>query len=305
MLRIYKLIMTISGSFGPRNVPKALRAVEILGMHQARKWNCGSLNEFRKFFNLKTYDTFEEINSDPYIAGQLRHLYEHPDFVELYPGIVAEEAKVPMVPGVGIAPTYTISRAVLSDAVALVRGDRHYTIDYNPKNLTNWGYTEVQYDLSVNQGCVFYKLFLRAFPNHAQPNSIYAHYPMTVPSENRKILRGLGREDDYSWEPPAPIPPRVNLTSYVAAKYILERSQEFRVTWGQATGFVMGQGGFDFMLSGDTSFHANQRRVMAQCLYKDNWHKQIKEFYEYTTLKLLHQKSCRIAGISQVDITRE
>jgi hypothetical protein len=37
-----------------------------------------------------------------------------------------EEAKEPMIPGVGIAPTYTISRAVLSDAVALVRGDRHY-----------------------------------------------------------------------------------------------------------------------------------------------------------------------------------
>lgn len=57
-----------------------------------------------------------------------------------------------MVPGVGIAPCYTISRAILSDAVALVRGDRFYTIDYNPKNLTNWGFSEVQYDLSVNQG---------------------------------------------------------------------------------------------------------------------------------------------------------
>lgn len=86
------------------------------------------MNEFRKFFNLKPYETFEEINSDPYVADQLRHLYEHPDYVELYPGIVAEEAKEPMVPGVGIAPTYTISRAVLSDAVALVRGDRFYTV---------------------------------------------------------------------------------------------------------------------------------------------------------------------------------
>lgn len=118
----------IPGSFGPRNIPKALRAVEILGIQQARKWNCGSLNEFRKFFNLKPYETFEEINSDPYIADQLRHLYEHPEYVELYPGIVAEEAKEPMVPGVGIAPTYTVSRAVLSDAVALVRGDRFYTV---------------------------------------------------------------------------------------------------------------------------------------------------------------------------------
>lgn len=109
-------------------MPKVLKAVEVLGIEQGRKWNVGSLNEFRKFFGLKNYETFEEINSDPEVAESLRALYGHPDYVELYPGIVSEEAKDPMVPGVGIAPTYTISRAVLSDAVALVRGDRHYTV---------------------------------------------------------------------------------------------------------------------------------------------------------------------------------
>lgn len=117
-----------TGSFGARNVPKALRAVEILGMMQARKWQCGSLNEFRKFFGLKEYDSFEDINPDPEVAEALRNLYEHPDYVELYPGLVSEDAKDPMIPGVGICPTYTISRAVLSDAVALVRGDRFYTV---------------------------------------------------------------------------------------------------------------------------------------------------------------------------------
>lgn len=99
-----------------------------MGIDQARSWNVGSLNEFRKFFDLKPYERFEDINSNKEVAEALRHLYGHPDFVELYPGIVAEEAKEPMVPGVGIAPTYTISRAVLSDAVALVRGDRFYTV---------------------------------------------------------------------------------------------------------------------------------------------------------------------------------
>lgn len=103
-----------------------------------------------------------------------------------------------MVPGAGITPTFTISRAILSDAVTLVRGDRFYTIDYNPKNLTNWGYSEVQYDLAVQQGCVFYKLCLRAFPHHFKANSIYAHMPMTIPDENRKIMKDLGREGDYS-----------------------------------------------------------------------------------------------------------
>lgn len=123
-----RLLIKIQGSFGPGNIPKALRAVDILGIQQARKWNLGSLNEFRKFFGLRAYETFEEINSDPAVAEQLRNLYESPDNVEMYPGIVCEEPKSPMTPGVGIAPTYTISRAVLSDAVALVRGDRYYTV---------------------------------------------------------------------------------------------------------------------------------------------------------------------------------
>jgi linoleate 10R-lipoxygenase len=41
----------------------------------------------------------------------------------------AEEAKEPM-PGAGLCPGYTISRAILSDAVALTRGDRFMTVDF-------------------------------------------------------------------------------------------------------------------------------------------------------------------------------
>ncbi|KAL8832165.1 MAG: hypothetical protein Q9191_000438 [Dirinaria sp. TL-2023a] len=64
---------TFVGAFGANNIPKCLKAVTILGMQQARKWNLASLNEFRQFFQLKTYDTFEEINSDPVVADQLRY----------------------------------------------------------------------------------------------------------------------------------------------------------------------------------------------------------------------------------------
>lgn len=295
----------VAGSFGANNIPRCLRAVTMLGMQQARKWGLGGLNEFRKFFGLKPHETFEDINSDQGVADHLKHLYEHPDFVELYPGLMAEEAKKPMVPGVGIAPTFTISRAVLSDAVALVRGDRFYTIDYHPKNLTNWGYAEVQYDLNVNQGCVFYKLALRALPNNFKPDSIYVHYPMTIPSENRKIMATLGREDQYSWDKPARIPPRVDFTSYVGAKYILERGQEFNVTWGEATALFMGKEGWNFMLSGDQPLHAKQRKIMRESLYRENWHQQIKDFYEDITLKLLREHTCKIYGINQVDITRD
>jgi linoleate 10R-lipoxygenase len=44
---------------------------------------------------------------------------------------------------------------------------------------------------------------------------------------------------------------------------------------------------------------------MAKSLYRENWHNAVKEFYEYITIRLLHEKSYQIAGLNHVDITRE
>jgi hypothetical protein len=66
-------------------------------------------------------------------------LYGHPDNVELYPGLMAEEAKPSFSPGSGLCPGYTISEAILSDATTLVRGDRFYALEYGPQSLTNFG----------------------------------------------------------------------------------------------------------------------------------------------------------------------
>lgn len=295
---ITESIEDIAGNFGPNNVPKCLKAITVLGIQQARTWNLGSLNEFRKFFGLKPHDTFEDICQEPEVADHLRNLYEHPEYVEMYPGLISEDAKAPMVPGAGITPTFTISRAILSDAVALVRGDRFYTIDYSPKTLTHWGYCEVQYDMAVQQGCVLYKLFLRAFPNHFKTNSIYAHAPMTIPSENRVIMKNLGRESHYSWDRPGRLASRIDLASYKAAKYVLEQQKIFNVDWQEPLIWLMGRSGGDYAFSATSPFQAVES-------YPSGWKQKVNDFYEHITLKLLHEKSCKIAGRPQVDITRD
>lgn len=70
-------------------------------MLMQRHRRMASLNEFRSFFGLKKYETMEDINPDPEIANILRHLYDSPDMVELYPGLFIEETKPPMSPGNG------------------------------------------------------------------------------------------------------------------------------------------------------------------------------------------------------------
>jgi len=47
-------------------------------------------------------------------------------------GLQAEETKEP-VPGAGLCPGYTVSRAILADAVCLTRGDRFMTVDFTRK----------------------------------------------------------------------------------------------------------------------------------------------------------------------------
>jgi linoleate 10R-lipoxygenase len=55
-------------------------------------------------------------------------LYGHIDNLELYVGLQAEASKPPM-PGAGLCPGYTVSRAILADAVVLTRSDRFLTTE--------------------------------------------------------------------------------------------------------------------------------------------------------------------------------
>lgn len=307
LVRIMKeSIEDCANSFGAQRVPTVMRAIEVLGIQQARAWNLGTLNEFRKYFGLTPHDTWSDISSDKHVQEQLMHLYDHPDNVEIYPGIVVEDAKRALDPGSGLAPGYTISRAVLSDAVALVRGDRFYTIDYHPKKLTNWGYSEVQFNMEIDNGCMFYKLFARAFPDHFESNSVYAHYPLTIPKEMEHVLGKLGRKADYSYETPKYKGATQTVFSYKACKAILSNQKDFHVAWGVAMEFLMGEHGKDFMLAGDGPENAHSRKMVGEAIYVKDWASEVRNYYEETTKELLRKKSYRLGDdLNQVDIIRD
>ena len=104
-------------------IPKVLRVNEMLGINQSRNWRTASLNEFRIFFGLPPHKSFEEINPDPAKAAALMHFYSHPDYVELYPGILLEDVKKTA----GWLPSPTVARGLFSDLLGVLRGDRFYT----------------------------------------------------------------------------------------------------------------------------------------------------------------------------------
>lgn len=305
-----------ANSYGPQQIPTVMKVVEILGIQQARTWKVATLNEFRKHFGLDPHHTFDDITHNKEVANALKHLYDTPDNVELYPGLVVEDGKPPMVPGSGLCPGYTVSRGVLSDAVALVRGDRFYTFDYTPASLTNWGYQEASFDTTIDNGCVLYKLFLRGLPNNYDPASVYVHYPFTIPQEMKLILTDLKKADKYNFDKPTPISQPTIIWSYDAATKIMNNKENFRVTWGPAMEFLMGPAAKNFMLAGDGLKNAASRKLMESVLYQgdssraipkgnEKWLKAVRTFYEKTTIRLLKERSYTLAGKQYVDIIRD
>jgi linoleate 10R-lipoxygenase len=310
LVRILKEAMEDpAGQFGARMVPKALKIVEILGMNQARKWQVASLNEFREFFGLKRYDKFSEINTDPDIANILERLYTDPDMVELYPGLMVEDIKPPRNTGSGICPTYSVGRAVLSDAVTLVRSDRFNTLDFTVSNLTSWGYNEVQQDPKTLGGSMLYKLIQRGLPGWFPFNSIAIMQPMYTKKANEEIAREIGTIDQYTLDDPKPPPKPVVLFTSAAIKQALRNTKQFVVPWLSAVNALF-PGKKDlgwFMLAGDEPRNYAQRADMMKAMGKiPNLHEAVHEFIERVGSRLIEQESFTLkAGLSQIDLIRD
>ncbi|KIW15932.1 hypothetical protein PV08_05982 [Exophiala spinifera] len=291
-----KAVSDVAGRYGASHVPTILKNVEILGIIQSRSWNLASLNEFREYFKLKPYEKFEDINPDPIVAEQLRRLYGHPDNVEIYPGVIVEAAKEAKKPGSGLCTNFTTSRAILSDAVALVRGDRFYTVDYSPANLTNYGFNRADSDPSVDYGCVMYKLVLNALPNSYRRDSIYAHYPLVVPEENKLILTGLKKAQLYDFEKPVHVAAPARVTTLGAYKLMMSNLDAFRSTWHPET----------FMAGRRVGWISKQSPVLASILLEADGLADItKRFYSSAIVHFIKDEAYELAGRQQVDIVHD
>ncbi|KAI9454114.1 heme peroxidase [Russula earlei] len=210
-----------ASAFKARGTPQVLRVIELLSIEQGRTWGTCTLNEFRKFIGLKPYANFLDWNGNEEIANAAAALYHDIDNLELYVGLQAEEAKKPG-PGAGLCPGYTISRAILADAVALTRGDRFLTVDFTPQNLTTWGFDDCQANTSDGSyGGMLTKLLFRHLPDHYPVSSTYAHFPFLVPEKMREYAQSHSG-NVYTWDRPAvPAGPTLPAKTYSDVQELL------------------------------------------------------------------------------------
>ncbi|KAL3474742.1 heme peroxidase [Aspergillus californicus] len=310
LVRILKEAMEDpAGSFGARMVPKALKIVEVLGINQARKWQVASLNEFRAFFGLKRYETFTEINSDAGIAVILEKLYTDPDMVELYPGLMIEDIKPVRNAGCGLCPPYSIGRAVLSDAVTLVRSDRFNTIDYTAANLTNWGYHEVQPDYRILGGSMLYKLIQRGVPGWFPFNSVAAMQPMYTKAANAQIARELGSFALYTLDDPTPPAKPAVISTDAAIKHVLGNPRLFAVPWLRPINALF-PGTKDvswFMLAGDEPRNRAHRATFTKVVRQiPDLHNTLHTFIARVGAQLITKGTFTLKeGLHQIDLIRD
>ncbi|KJA17192.1 hypothetical protein HYPSUDRAFT_46645 [Hypholoma sublateritium FD-334 SS-4] len=219
-----------AGAFKARGIPETLRVVELMAIEQSRSWGTCSLNEFRKFLGLKPYETFEQWNPDPSVHTAAAALYKDIDNLELHVGLQAEEAKTPQ-PGAGLCPGYTISRAILADAVCLTRGDRFMTVDFTPHNLTAWGYQDCQYDTQDGSfGGMLTKLLYRTLPDYYPKKSVYAHFPFLEPKKFKEELdeKHPGESAKYDWARPKPRLETITVQNFAHVKRVLEDTKVYK-----------------------------------------------------------------------------
>ncbi|KAH0579140.1 hypothetical protein H2248_003293 [Termitomyces sp. 'cryptogamus'] len=286
--------------------PEALRVIEILTIQQSRTaWGVCSLNEFRKFLGLKPYSTFSEWNPDPRIHTAAEALYNDIDNLELHVGLQAEECKKPG-PGAGLCPGYTISRAILSDAVALTRGDPYLTTEFNTKNCTQWGYDDVQYDKrDGSYGGLLTKLLFRTLPNNYPIGSAYAHFPFLVPTYIREMNPEIGNNPKYIWERP-PVPPSskpVDVNTYVGVERVLNHPS-FLSTYDQRLFNIRPEKLKNLIKTALTSGRETVEKLISSPHLRSSsgvW----DVYFQKKTQDLIRDKSTKLDHSSTVDIVRD
>ena len=82
---------TRTGELGPQNTAEALLHVELASILQDRDGQLASFSDYCDYLGQKRPYTFEDISSDPEVAGLLREMYAKPRDVDFHVGLFCED----------------------------------------------------------------------------------------------------------------------------------------------------------------------------------------------------------------------
>lgn len=259
---------------------------------------------FRKYLNLKPYDSFEDWASDKEAARAAELLYGHIDNLELYPGLMAENTK-PAMPGSGVCPGHTTGRGILDDAVALVRGDRFLSYDFNPTTLTNWGWAKLGSTVPGAYGGVLPSLLFNGLPGSWTGTSSYALLPFYTPTAAKEILKGNKVIEKYDLERPPNALDVIGIHTHAACKAAFEDRETFPVFYQK--GIRLCTDGHDCMLGWDDAKRHDPRSLMLhKAFFEEGFEANVTTFWRTNVARLIKESSLKYSGTRRsLDVVRD
>jgi cytochrome P450 len=209
-------------------------------------------------------------------------------------------------PGSGVCPGQTTGRGILDDAVALVRGDRFLTYDFNSSTLTNWGFAKLLSAPSpANYGGVVSNLLFDGLPGAWTGTSSYALFPFYTPKVIKEILTKNGVAKDYDFARPASGMGVVGIHTQAAAKKVLEDRETFAVLYQKA--IVQSTDGHDFMIGWDQAAkHDARSQTLHKAFFEDNFEDHVSKFFSENIADLIKKNSLKYADSRRaIDIVRD
>jgi cytochrome P450 len=233
-------------------------------------------------------------------------LYGHIDNMELYPGLQAECTKPP-IPGSGVCPGQTTGRGILDDAVALVRGDRFLTYDFNSSTLSNWGVSKLASATAPGSyGGVLPTLLFSGLPGEFTGTSAYALLPFYTPKAVRGILEGNGVLQQYDLQrPPTNATKIVGIHTQEGCKRVFEDRDNFRVMYQAAIRNCTD--GHDFMIGWDQQKkHDERSNFLHHVFFEEGFEANVAQFFRQHVRELVEKSSLAYTdGRRSIDIVRD
>jgi cytochrome P450 len=263
-----------------------------------------SSHRFRRYLNLKPYGSFEEWNPDTETARAAELLYGHIENLELYPGLMAEVTK-PAIPGSGVCPGQTTGRGILDDAVALVRGDRFLSYDFNSTTLTNWGFSKLGTLPPGAYGSMLPQLLFNGLPGAWTGTSSWALLPFYTPEAAKGILKQNKVIDQYDLERPSSDQLVIGIFTQEGCKKVFEDRENFRVMYQKA--IRQCTAGHDFMIGWDEAKkHDTRSNILHKVFFEENFEEKLSQFFRTNVAKLIKDHSLKYSDKRRsIDIVRD
>ncbi|KIN02629.1 hypothetical protein OIDMADRAFT_52466 [Oidiodendron maius Zn] len=276
-------------AFGAHGTPASLKIVDIMGQLQARN----------------VFNTFEDWNPDKETARAAELLYGHIENLELYPGLMAEVTK-PAMPGSGVCPGQTTGRGILDDAVALVRGDRFLSYDFNSTTLTNWGFAKLGSLPPGAYGGMLPNLLFNGLPGAWTGTSSYALLPFYTPEAAKDILKKNKVIDQYDLARPPSGMDVIGIHTQEGCKKVFEDRENFAVMYQKAIRKCTN--GHDFIIGwDDAAKHDPRSAILHKVFFEESFEANVTKFFSTHVAMQIKEHSLKYSTSTRrsIDIVRD